>query len=108
MKKPDSRPGPRDGPPLDPPGSPFTEPQDAEHTRHRTATQLRKTIDDFLEHLRYVGRQDWNEFRQEELVLAQNRYDWLTEDLWRLVLENKHPQHCECDICFRLRIAEDR
>jgi len=93
---------------LDPPGSPFTEPQNGEHTRHRAATQLRKTIDDFLEHLRYVGRENWNEFRQEELVLAQNRYDWLTGELWRLVLENKHPQHCECSICFRLRIAEDR
>jgi len=106
MKIPDPRPGPRDELLDGNPSSP--RPEAAAYTHHRTATRLRKTIDDFLEHLRYVGRQDWNEFRQEELVLAQNRYDWLTEELWRLVLEDKHPQHCECDVCMRLRVEEDR
>ena len=76
--------------------------------RHRTATQLRKTIDGFLAHLRYVARQDWNEFRQEELLLAQNRYDWFTEELWRLVLEGKHRTDCDCEVCLRLRVEEDR
>ena len=76
--------------------------------RHRSTTQLRKMIDDFLDHLRYVARQDWNEFRQEELLLAQNRYDWFTEELWRLVLEGKHRTDCDCEVCLRLRVEEDR
>jgi hypothetical protein len=108
MKIPDPRPEPRDGKPPDISVTPITHSGDAEYSGHRTAIQLRKTVDDFLEHLRYIARQDWNEFRQEELVLAQNRHDWLTEELWKLVLENKHPQHCGCDICFKLRVAEDR
>lgn len=49
--------------------------------RPRTRLKLRKTIDDFLDHLRYVVREDWNEFRQEKLVLAKNRYDWFAEEI---------------------------
>jgi hypothetical protein len=105
---PHHRPEEGNGAPHGAPDSPVLGPGDEGHSRHKAATQLRRTIDDFLDHLRYVGRQEWNEFRQEELVLAQNRYDWFTEELWRLVLQDKHPQHCDCDVCMRLRVDEDR
>ena len=108
-------------PPADisPPEDPWlsrTLPQDLDHeitmsddgNLHRATTQLRHLIDDFLAHLRYVARQDWNEFRQEELLLAQNRYDWFTEELWKLVLEGKHRADCDCEVCMRLRVEEDR
>ncbi len=62
-------------PPADtaPPGDPWlseTMPQDLnleitmsdDGNLHRATTQLRDMIDDFLDHLRYVARQDWNEF----------------------------------------------
>ncbi len=75
---------------------------------HRLTTQLRMMTDDFLAHLRYVGRQDWNEFRQEELLIAQSRYDWFTEELWKLVLQGKHRTDCDCEVCMKLRVEEDR
>lgn len=74
----------------------------------RTNVELRKMVDDFLDHLRYVVRQDWNEFRQEELVAAKNRYDWFAEKLWRLMLDDKHATDCTCEICVRLPAEEDR
>ena len=80
----------------------------AKKNRPRTNVELRKLVDEFLDHLRYVVRQDWNEFRQEELVLAKHRYDWYADELWKLIQERKHPKDCPCEICVRLRVAEDR
>ena len=74
----------------------------------RTNVELRKMVQDFLDHLRYVVRQEWNEFRQEELVEAKYRYDWFAEELWRLMLHDKHATGCTCEICARLRVEEDR
>ncbi len=88
-----------------------------EKNRPRTNVELRKMVNDFLDHLRYVVRQEWNEFRsKEELVATKNRYDWFAEELWRLMLEelwrlmlhDKHATGCRCEICVRLRVEEDR
>ena len=76
--------------------------------RRRTNGQLRKMVDDFLDHLRYICRQDWNEFRQEELVLAKSRWDWLADELGRILLEDKPPENCGCEICAMIRLTEDR
>ncbi len=81
----------------------------SEHgNRPRTRLKLREMIDDFLDHLRYVVREDWNEFRQEKLVLAKSRYDWFAEEIWKLMLQDKHPVDCVCQICVTLRLKEDR
>ena len=79
-----------------------------EKNRPRTDVELRKMVDEIVDHLRYVVRRDWNEFRQEELVLAKNRYDWFAEKLWWLMLHDKHATGCTCEICTRLRVEEDR
>ena len=78
------------------------------NNRPRTRLKFRKTIDDFLDHLRYVVREDWNEFRQEKLVLAKNRYDWFAEEIWKLMVKDNHPVDCVCPICVTLRVKEDR
>lgn len=75
--------------------------------RRRTNTQLREMVDTFLDHLRYVVRQDWTKFRETELRLAKQRYDRLWDELWRLMIQDEHPMNRTCGICVRLRVAED-
>ena len=76
--------------------------------RRRTNTQLREMVDTFLDHLRYVVRQDWTEFRQQELMLAKERYHRLADEVWKLMVWDDHPMNCSCAICVGLRVQEDR
>ena len=76
--------------------------------RKRTRAELRNKIDDFLNHIRFVVRQDWNDFEVEELGAAKARYARFADEVWDLMMEEEHPQHCPSDICLLLRVAEDR
>ena len=76
--------------------------------RRRPNKRLREMVDDFLDHLRYVVRQEWTESREKELTLAKERYDWLTDEVWKLMVRNEHPMSCACAICVALRVQEDR
>jgi len=76
--------------------------------RRRTNKQLREMVDNFLDHLRYVVRQDRTEFRENELMLAKERYDRLWDELWRLMIQDEHPTSCTCGVCTRLRVEDDR
>ena len=76
--------------------------------RRRTNPRLREMVDDFLDHVRYVARQDWTEFREKELTLAKERYHRLADEVWKLMVQDDHPMSCTCAICVGLRIAEDR
>ncbi len=76
--------------------------------RRRANKRLRNTVDDFLEHLRYVVGQDWTESEESELALARERYNKLTDEVWTLIVEDEHPMSCSCAICVALRVAEDR
>ena len=76
--------------------------------RRRAKKRLRNTVDDFLEHLRYVVRQEWTESEENELALARERYNKLTDEVWTLMVEDEHPMSCSCAICVALRVAEDR
>ncbi len=76
--------------------------------RRRANRRLRKMVDDFLDHLRYVVRQEWTESEEEELSLAKERYHRLADEVWKLMVEDEHPMNCSCAICVALRVAEDR
>ena len=76
--------------------------------RRRTNKRLRKMVDDFLDHLRYVVHQDWTESREKELTLAKQRYHRIADEVWKLMVRNEHPMSCACAICVALRVQEDR
>ncbi len=76
--------------------------------RRRTNPRLRGMVDDFLDHLRYVVRQEWTESREKELSLAKERYHRLADDVWMLMVEDEHPMNCSCAIRVALSVAEDR
>ncbi len=76
--------------------------------RRRANKRLRKMVNDFLDHLRYVVRQEWDESGEEELALAKERYHRLADKVWMLMVEDEHPLNCSCAICVALRVAEDR
>ncbi len=76
--------------------------------RPRTNPRLREMVDDFLDHLRYVVRQEWDESGEEELALAKERYHRLADKVWMLMVEDEHPINCSCAICVALLVAEDR
>ena len=76
--------------------------------RQRTNPGLRTMVDDFLDHLRYVVRQEWTESQEVELTLAKERYHRLADEVWMLMVEDEHPMNCSCAICVALRVAEDR
>ena len=78
------------------------------NNRRRTNKRLREMVDRFLDHLRYVVRQDWTEFRQQELMLAKERYHRLADEVWKLMVWDDHPMNCSCAICVGLRVQEDR
>ena len=76
--------------------------------RRRANKRLRKTVDDFLDHLRYVVRQEWTESEENELALAKERYNRLADEVWMLMVEDEHPMNCSCAICVALCVQEDR
>ncbi len=76
--------------------------------RRRANKALREMVDDFLDHLRYVVRQEWTESEEQELALAKERYNKLTNEVWMLLVEDEHPMSCSCAICMALRVQEDR
>jgi hypothetical protein len=73
----------------------------------RTNFVLREAIDRFLEHMRYVNRNKWTAEQQQVLVLANQRCDHLVDSIWRIILEQKHPETCPCELCVRLRVKAD-
>ncbi len=80
----------------------------AQINRRRANKRLRKMVDGFLDHLRYVVRQDWTESEEDELALAKERYNKLSNEVWTLLVEDEHPMSCSCAICVALRVQEDR
>lgn len=76
--------------------------------RRRANKRLRGRVDDFLDHLRYVVRQDWTESGEKELTLAKERYHRLADEVWMLMVEDEHPMNCSCAICVALSVQEDR
>ncbi len=35
-------------------------------------------------------------------------YDWFADEPWRIMLEEKHPENCGCEICPMIRLTEGR
>ncbi len=53
--------------------------------RRRANKRLRGMVEDFLDHLRYVVRQEWTESEENELTLAKERYHRLADEVWMLI-----------------------
>jgi hypothetical protein len=73
----------------------------------RRNSVLREAIDRLLEHMRYVNRNEWTAEQQQMLVLANRRCGQLVDSIWRIILEQKHPGACSCELCSRLRVKAD-
>ncbi len=76
--------------------------------RPRAKERLREAVVDFLDHLRYVVRQEWTESQEEELALAKERYNRLADEVWVRMIADEHPMSCSCAICMALRVQDDR
>ena len=51
----------------------------------RTNHNLREVLDELIEHVRGVTRRD-GELADEEVAYAQQRLEWLADEVWRLAL----------------------
>ncbi len=54
----------------------------APHVERRVNRPLREVLEDLLEHARHIAR-DCREMTQEELDYAQQRLEWLADEVWR-------------------------
>jgi len=56
--------------------------------RRRQNPQLRKQMDDLIQHVRAVSR-GIEEMSSEELAEAQQRFHWFADVMWKSLLEQK-------------------
>ena len=62
----------------------------ARSAERRANRELREVLDDLVAHVRKVAR-DMQTMSQEDLDYAQERLEWLAEEVWRAALEGKGP-----------------
>jgi hypothetical protein len=54
----------------------------------RANRELREVLDDLVDHVRQVAR-GIHAMSQEDLTYAQERLEWLAEEVWRAAVEKK-------------------
>ena len=54
----------------------------------RANRELREVLDDLVAHVRHVAR-DVRTMSKQDLEYAEERLDWLAEEVWRAALEGE-------------------
>ena len=54
----------------------------------RSNRELREVLDELVEHVRYVAR-NVKTLSQDQLNYAEERLEWLADEVWRTALENQ-------------------
>lgn len=54
----------------------------------RANRELREVLDELVEHVRYVAR-NARTLGQQELDYAEERLEWLADEVWRAALEGR-------------------
>ncbi len=57
----------------------------------RQNRELREVLDELVEHVRHVAR-NVKDLNAQELQYAEERLEWLAEEVWRLALEGETPR----------------
>jgi hypothetical protein len=57
----------------------------------RVNRQLREVLDELVEHVRYVARNVKTTMSEQELEYAEERLEWLADEVWRAASES--PPH---------------
>jgi hypothetical protein len=52
---------------------------------------LREVLDELVEHVRYVAR-NVQRMSQQDLEYAEERLEWLADEVWRAATENQGPK----------------
>lgn len=56
----------------------------------RANRELREVLDELVQHVRYVAR-NAKAMSQEELDYAEQRLEWLADEVWRTALQGTSP-----------------
>jgi hypothetical protein len=57
----------------------------------RSNLTLREALDELVQHVRVVARTQQT-MAPDEVAYAQERLEWLADELWRIALEGDHPE----------------
>ena len=57
-------------------------------SERRANRELREVLDDLVAHVRHVAR-DVRTMSKQDLEYAEERLDWLAEEVWRAALEGE-------------------
>jgi len=57
----------------------------------RANRELREVLDELVEHVRYVAR-NVKTMSQQDLEYAEERLEWLADEVWRTALEGGPPE----------------
>ena len=57
----------------------------------RTNLTLREALDELVQHVRVIAR-TLTTMTPHELEYAQERLEWLADELWRTPLQSQHPE----------------
>lgn len=57
----------------------------------RANRELREVLDELVEHVRYVAR-NVKSMSTQELEYAEERLEWLADEVWRAALESQEKQ----------------
>ena len=57
----------------------------------RANRALREVLDELVEHVRYVAR-NVKTMSKQDLEYAEERLEWLSDEVWRAALENGAPE----------------
>ncbi len=56
----------------------------------RQNRELREVLDELVEHVRHVAR-NVRQLNPQDLQYAEERLEWLAEEVWRIALEGETP-----------------
>lgn len=62
----------------------------SETNERRHNRELREVLDELVEHVRYVARHV-RELSPQDLQYAEERLEWLADEVWRAALEGQQP-----------------
>ncbi len=57
----------------------------------RANRELREVLDELVEHVRYVAR-NIRTMPKEDITYAEERLEWLAEEVWRAAIEGQDPK----------------
>jgi len=63
-------------------------PTGSEHEDRRYNHALREVLDELIQHVRQISRSR-DALPQQELLQAQERLEWLADEVWRLTMEGE-------------------